>query len=332
MTHTSRSKQRGVFTVITALGAVLLVLVLGLVVDGSRLMVVQGELQTAADACALSAAAELNGLPDASQRAVDAGLLMAKKNMHDFQSSLSTVLPDDLRLSSSVDGTYAVVDSTDTRDYRFVECTTKHTALNVFMGLTGLGSSMLAATSRAGQQKTRHVCSLPIGLMPNPIVSSAEAPDFGYELGEVVTEQLRYVDLFENRLTGSDSGYSSLVTQSGVCGVPASFPRDIGIDGSNAMATSLNSALKTRYETDGIRGNGPGFSNRRWMAVPVVSASSTDSATVQGWACLELGPGGSVFYRGDALKLTGSVPSSNCVSMGTGGGGAQGPYAPTLVK
>ena len=63
MKRPSTSRQRGVFTIITAIGAVLLVLILGFVVDGSRLMVIQGELQNATDACALAAARAALALP-----------------------------------------------------------------------------------------------------------------------------------------------------------------------------------------------------------------------------------------------------------------------------
>ena len=53
----SQRKQQGVFTVITAMAAVVLLAMVGLAVDISRLMVVRGELKNATDACALAAVA-----------------------------------------------------------------------------------------------------------------------------------------------------------------------------------------------------------------------------------------------------------------------------------
>jgi Flp pilus assembly protein TadG len=335
MTHNPRSSQRGVFTVITALAAVLLVVVLGFVVDGSRLMVVQGELQNATDACALSAAAELNGLPGASLRAAASGSRVASTlNKQNFQSTAAAVSPSDVRFSTSLNGVYvaAPASTTATTNYRFVECTAMHTGwINLVMDWAGFGDSLPVATSRAGLQRTRKVCAPPLAL----VVRSATGPDFGYTsatTAAVVLTNLRYADLVNTSLTGADAQYANLLAQSGVCGVTTVAGTMVGVDGPNTMATSLSTALKARYESDPTYGTGTGLSNRRLMAVPFVNASSTTSSSVLGWACLELGPGGSVTYRSDARRLTSSLPSSNCVTVGVGGNAAEGPYAPTLAR
>ncbi len=332
MTHSPRLAQRGVFTVITALAAVLLVVVLGFVVDGSRLMVVQGELQNATDACALSAAAELNGLPGASLRAAASGSRVASTlNKQNFQSTAAAVSPSDVRFSTSLNGFYFAA-STASTNYRFVECTAMHTGwINLFMDWAGFGDSLPVATSRAGLQKTRKVCAPPLAL----VVRSATGPDFGFTAATtaaVVLANLRYADLVNTSLTGTATQYASLLASSGVCGVTTVAGTSVGVDGANTMATSLSTALKARYESDPTYGTGAGLSNRRLMAVPFVSASSTTSSTVLGWACLELGSGGSVTYRSDARRVASSLPSSNCVTVGVGGNAAEGPYAPTLAK
>lgn len=337
MTRNPCSTQRGVFTVITALAAVLLVVVLGFVFDGSRLMVVQGELQNATDACALSAAAELNGLPGASLRAAASGSRVASTlNKQNFQSTAAAVSPSDVRFSTSLNGVYVAASAAST-NYRFVECTAMHTGwINLFMDWAGFGDSLPVATSRAGLQKTRKVCAPPLAL----VVRNATGPDFGYTAvpsplatsAAVVLANLRYADLVSTSLTGADTQYANLLAQSGVCGATTVAGTLVGVDGPNTMAASLSTALKARYDSDPTYGTGAGLSNRRLMAVPFVSASSTNSTTVLGWACLELGSGGSVTYRGDARKLTSSLPSSNCVAAGLGGHGAEGPYAPTLSR
>ncbi len=351
MTHCPRSAQRGVFTVITALAAVLLVVVLGFVVDGSRLMVVQGELQNATDACALSAVAELNGLPGASLRAAASGSRVASTlNKQNFQSMAAAVSASDVRFSTSLNGVYVAASAAST-NYRFVECTAMHTGwINLFMDWAGYGDSLPVATSRAGLQKTRQVCAPPLAL----VVRSATGPDFGYTAvpnslansatvpGPLVVSaavdlaNLRYADLVNSTLTGTEAHYADLLSQSGVCGAPTVAAQVVGVDGPNTLASGLSTALKARYESDPTYGTGPGLSNRRLMAVPFVNASSTTSTTVLGWACLELGPVVSgvvkVYYRGDARKLTSSLPSSNCVTVGVGGNAAEGPYAPTLAR
>ena len=335
MTHSPRSTQRGVFTVITALAAVLLVVVLGFVVDGSRLMVVQGELQNATDACALSAAAELNGLPGASLRAAASGSRVASTlNKQNFQSTAAAVSPSDVRFSTSLNGVYvaAPVSPAATTNYRFVECTAMHTGwINLFMDWAGFGDSVPVASSRAGLQKTRKVCAPPLAL----VVRSPTGPDFGYTAATtaaVVLSNLRYADLVSTSLTGADTHYANLLAQSGVCGASTVAGTLVGVDGPNTMAASLSTALKARYDSDPTYGTGAGLSNRRLMAVPFINASSTNSTTVLGWACLELGSGGSVTYRGDARRLSSSSPSSNCVATGMGGHGAEGPFAPTLAR
>lgn len=337
MTHSPRSSQRGVFTVITALAAVLLLVILGFVVDGSRLMVVQGELQNATDACALSAAAELNGLPGASLRAAASGSRVASTlNKQNFQSTPAAVTPSDVRFSTSLNGVYVAASAAST-NYRFVECTATHTGwINLIMDWAGFGDSVPVATSRAGLQKTRKVCAPPLAL----VVRSATGPDFGYTAvpspsatsAADVLANLRYADLVSTSLTGADTKYANLLTQSGVCGASTVAGTLVGVDGPNTMATNLSAALKARYESDPTYATGAGLSNRRLMAVPFVSASSTTSSTVLGWACLELGSGGTVTYRGDARKLASSSPSSNCVATGVGGNSAEGPFAPTLAR
>ncbi len=56
-----RSGERGSIIIMTAIFALLLLLMVGLCIDVSRLYTVRAELQNAADAAALAAARELNG-------------------------------------------------------------------------------------------------------------------------------------------------------------------------------------------------------------------------------------------------------------------------------
>src|SRR5260370_15222985 len=56
-----RSGERGSIMIMTAIFALLLLLMVGLCIDISRIYVVRAELQNAADAAALTAARELNG-------------------------------------------------------------------------------------------------------------------------------------------------------------------------------------------------------------------------------------------------------------------------------
>ena len=59
--HPAQSGERGSIMIMTAIFALLLLLMVGLCIDVSRIYLVRAELQNAADAAALAAARELNG-------------------------------------------------------------------------------------------------------------------------------------------------------------------------------------------------------------------------------------------------------------------------------
>src|SRR5258705_11156599 len=65
-----RRNERGSIVIMTALSMLLLLLMVGLCLDVSRIYVVRAELQNAADAAALTAAKELNGGDQGIDRAV----------------------------------------------------------------------------------------------------------------------------------------------------------------------------------------------------------------------------------------------------------------------
>src|SRR5881397_2743676 len=56
-----RKSERGSIVIMTAIGMLLLLLMVGLCIDVSRIYTVRAELQNAADAAALTAAAQLDG-------------------------------------------------------------------------------------------------------------------------------------------------------------------------------------------------------------------------------------------------------------------------------
>src|SRR5512145_228143 len=87
-----RSRQGGGVLVLFGIALAVLIGFLGIVVDLGRLFVTKTELQTAMDACALAAAAELRpGLtpPDlnAVDRAVNAGKTAGTRNRVDLQAA-----------------------------------------------------------------------------------------------------------------------------------------------------------------------------------------------------------------------------------------------------
>ena len=163
----SQHKQQGVFTVITALAAVVLLSVVGLAVDVSRLMVVRGELKNATDACALAAVAELNGLPRATEKAAEIGQkLTATWFKQDFQSSpveLSITFAQGLNSDPYTQASESDVSS------RVVKCAASYAGwTNFLMGIIGMADLGPTAVSIAGQLPGNKVCALPLALQLTP--------------------------------------------------------------------------------------------------------------------------------------------------------------------
>src|SRR5688500_14245485 len=98
------SRQRGAVLVILGISLAVLIGFLGIVVDLGRLFVTKTELQTAMDACALAAAAELRpslNPPDvlAVSRAVSAGITAGTRNRVDLQAAPPAITAADIYFS-----------------------------------------------------------------------------------------------------------------------------------------------------------------------------------------------------------------------------------------
>src|SRR5688500_5521096 len=98
------SRQRGAVLVILGISLAVLIGFLGIVIDLGRLFVTKTELQSAMDACALAATAELKpGLnpPDvnAITKAVNAGITAGTRNKVGFQSGAVAVTAADIYFS-----------------------------------------------------------------------------------------------------------------------------------------------------------------------------------------------------------------------------------------
>lgn len=101
-------RQRGAVAVVVALALVALLAVLGLVLDLGHLYIVKTELQNAADACALSAARELNDKSTgASDRAKAAGVTAGRRNKVDLQKVDVVLAAADVTFSAAITGPWS---------------------------------------------------------------------------------------------------------------------------------------------------------------------------------------------------------------------------------
>ncbi|SEB25220.1 TadE/TadG family type IV pilus assembly protein [Variovorax sp. YR216] len=207
----SFQRQRGAFIVTAALFLLFLLGFMGIALDFGHLFVVQTELQTALDSCALAAAQELDGQATALDRARSAGKTSGNLNRVNMQST-------------AWDGQGQLVDASITfRDSayapttvpavaRYAQC--QHTQSNVNMWLlkmigaftgdataypsTGSVGAMAVATRASAQT----ACPVPIAIKPKP---GGTAPNYGFTVGEWVT-----LINAQNAAAGGEIGWANL--------------------------------------------------------------------------------------------------------------------------
>lgn len=228
----SRRSQHGAVIVTVCLLMLFLLGFMGFALDFGRMFVVKSELQTAMDSCALAAAQELDGLPDAITRATSAGITAGNLNRVNFQSSTwagqGQVAAADIDFMAAQAAGYAV--TTSAAAAKYARC--RHTQNNVRMFLmhalgafSGNGTDFPAArqvqaeavATRASAQST---CPLPLALKPK----TSTPPDYGFTPGEWVTLLMTpgagtggYIGWAN--LDGSNSASETENEMNGYCGV-----------------------------------------------------------------------------------------------------------------
>lgn len=187
-----RRNEAGAVIVTVALLLFLLLGFLGLAVDIGHLFIVRSELQTSMDACALAAAQELNGQPDALARATNAGIAAGNVNRVDLQSATwsgkGQVTAADITFrdqNHNVGATSATA--------RYVRCNhvQRDTATNLvhmaglLVGSSAFAAKMdVAALAEATTTPAQSTCPMPLALKPK---TGGAKPNFGFVKGEWVT-------------------------------------------------------------------------------------------------------------------------------------------------
>jgi Flp pilus assembly protein TadG len=264
------SRQNGGVLALMAISLAVLIGFLGIVVDLGRLFVTKTELQSAMDACALAAAAELKpGLnpPDtqAIARAVSAGITAGTRNRVDLQSAAATVTAANIYLSDRLSDNsatfpfgYLPSGSADPATARYALCVTSQGSiatyfmhvLEQFLGGTpttkGVGA-WATATLQAAQLN----CAIPLGVC-NPAGTQAD-PFAGMTVGQWFrsktptpqppgTGSFDWID-FTPASGGGASELADMIKGSGQCNVPAAGTQ-VGQQGN---IESLDKAWNTRF-------------------------------------------------------------------------------------
>jgi hypothetical protein len=169
-----RVRQQGAVAVAFIMSVVLLLGIVGLSLDAGRLFVVRSELQNAADACALSAAAGLGGT--SSNQLVQAenwGIAAGSRNLSRFQQR-AVAFPVDqaVTFSETLDGTYRPKNALGPDDVvRYVRCVAVDAGvppvlmqvLNLLPG-EPVGPQRVSALATATNANSRVNCAMPLGV------------------------------------------------------------------------------------------------------------------------------------------------------------------------
>jgi Flp pilus assembly protein TadG len=272
----SRKKEQGAVAVTFALLLFLLLGFAGIALDFGHLLVVRTELQTAMDSCALAAAQEMDGQPDALTRARSAGKSAANANAVDMQSATwsgKTMVTDaDFEFLNATYGTTAV-----SADVRYVRCTHTQAATNTplisilgaFTGVSAYAGTMnVAAQAMATLTPAQSACPLPLVLMPKTLVK----PDYGYEKGKWYdlldpSQPLGPGQIGWANLDGSNSASETAAELKGHCGTHVGD--SLGTPGFQSSMIDLWNSRFGIYKNN----SGPGIDPPDFTGVAYTSTS-----------------------------------------------------------
>ena len=264
------SRQRGAVLVILGISLAVLIGFLGFVVDLGRLFVTKTELQSAMDACALAAAAELKpgvNPPDAQAiaRAVSAGTTAGSRNKVGFQSSPVAITPADVYFSDRLSDNsttfpfgYVPSGAANAATARYALCARSESGiatwfmqvLDAFLGQAS-STNTVGAWATATLQPAQLNCAIPLGIC-NPAGTETD-PFAGMTVGQWYksktptpqppgTGSFDWID-FTPAAGGGASELADLIKGSGQCSVPAAGTQ-VGQQGN---IESLDKAWNTRF-------------------------------------------------------------------------------------
>lgn len=247
--HTSARRQSGAVIITVCLFLLFLLGFMGFALDFSRLFVVKTELQTAMDACALSAAQEMDHLPGAITRGQSAGIQAANLNRVNLQSTNW----DGKGQVTNADITFYdqnLVATTVDADARYVRCEHVQPSVRLWL-LHAMGAFYgdttrfppthnVMATAMATRGHSQTTCPIPVALRPK--TAGAGAPNYGYAPGEWITLLMSQSSgpngyIGWANMDGSNSASETEAELRGKCGVRTEDP--LGTPGVQASIADI---------------------------------------------------------------------------------------------
>lgn len=251
-------RQKGAVVVTTALVLLFLLGFMGLAMDFGRLFVVKSELQTAADACALAAARELDGASDALTRAVAAGVAVGNANTYNFQGSAAGFVGDsatnDIEFSNALNGSYSR-NFAPIANAKYARCTTRTPAafgswllkaLGASTGNSSYGSNRtVGAVGVATLASSQSSCMLPIGICDKTggaTWTPGEWVEGAVSSTGAVSGQFHWLDFTSN--AGGANDVTALLRGEGFCGLPNT---ETTVRESGNMGGAVAQAYNSRF-------------------------------------------------------------------------------------
>ncbi len=233
--------------ILVALAMTTLLGMTGLALDSARLFVNKTELQTAADACALAAATELNCTTGTAQclvAAEAAGQSVAARNRRDLQSSAVAIAAADVRFSTALqpNSGYLARSAGAPAAARHALCIARSTGLAPwFLGLIGVGDGSVSAQAVATQLPAGNggfCVSVPVGVCPRTSGGS-------YAVGEWLAANATSSSGNKDAgLAAPKGSYSSSLVRGSFRWVQINGAGNPG-NGSDALAKQLSGSLST---------------------------------------------------------------------------------------
>lgn len=244
MTPVARRRERGAISIVMGVAVFVLLSIVGLLVDLGHVYVVKTELQNAADACALSAARELNDKSaGATKRARGAGISVASLNSMDVQSRGVEISEADIMFSAQLDaGWQNDIDANTV----YARCSLYREPYSVVQWVAHVGERQpmrvsAAAIARPVGGKT--YCAVPIAMCS----TSGDGSDFqkgAWYSGRMATGTATTGNYDWVRLQGQGaSDLGDVVAGPGVCNIQAPTT----VDAQGGVAQGVAQAWNTRF-------------------------------------------------------------------------------------
>jgi hypothetical protein len=265
--HPLPSRQKGNVLILTAISLAVVIGFLGITIDLGQLFVTKTELQSAVDACALAAAAELKPdvIPPDSQainRAVSAALTAGNRNQVRFQATSASITTADIYFSDHLSNNsttfpfgYVSSAAANPATAKYVMCARSQSGiatwfmqvLRSFLGETSTPSTV-GAWATATQKSAQISCALPIGACMLP-AGTPSNPYAGLVVGQWLTSKLSssatgsfdWIDFTPPG--GGAQELADIIKGQGQCNLPAAGQM-VGEQGNKA---SLDKAWNTRF-------------------------------------------------------------------------------------